>query len=402
MDITQRTVYLDHAATTPMVPAAVEAMTAHLARGRQPELAARVRPARPPHRRGVPRDDRAGARLPPRRGGLHLRRHRGRQPRAQGHPLGPARRGPAPHPHPGLRRSSTTPCSTRCDWLREAEGAEVELLPVDDQGRLDVDALRAAVERDPDSVSLISVMWANNEVGTLQPVDEVVAIAAEHGIPVHTDAIQAVGAVPVDFAAAGVDALTPHRRTSSAAPTAWARSIVRREVDVTPLVHGGGQERDIRSGTIDTPAIAGFAAAVELAVKEQAELRHPGRGAARRPGPAGHRGGARRAPPRRRHRPARRAPAARQRPPRLPRLRGRLAADAARRPRHRVLDRLGLLGRRAAALARAARDGLRRGGRAALAAVLARPHLHPGRRRRGRRGDRPGRRTRPGSEADER
>ena len=87
----------------------------------------------------------------------------------------------------------------------------------------------------------------------------------------HTDAVQAVGAVPVDFAACGVDALTPHRRTSSAARTASGALIVRREVEVTPLVHGGGQERDIRSGTIDTPAIAGFATAVELAVKQQAE-----------------------------------------------------------------------------------------------------------------------------------
>ena len=113
-------------------------------------------------------------------------------------------------------------------------------------------------------------MWANNEVGTLQPVEEVVAVAAEHGIPVHTDAVQAVGAVPVDFAACGVDALslTGHKLGG---PYGVGALIVRRELGVTPLVHGGGQERDIRSGTIDTPAIAGFAAAVELAVKEQAE-----------------------------------------------------------------------------------------------------------------------------------
>ena len=111
----------------------------------------------------------------------------------------------------------------------------------------------------------------------MQPVEEVVAIAAEHGIPVHTDAIQAVGAVPVDFAASGVDALslTAHKLGG---PYGVGALIVRREVVVTPLVHGGGQERDIRSGTIDTPAIAGFAAAVELAVKEQADVRRPGRG----------------------------------------------------------------------------------------------------------------------------
>jgi cysteine desulfurase len=156
-------------------------------------------------------------------------------------------------------------------WLAEREGAEVELLPVDQQGRLDLAALRSSIERDPASVALVSVMWANNEVGTLQPVDEVVAIAAQHGIPVHTDAVQAVGTVPVDFAASGVDALTLTGHKVGG-PYGVGALVVRREVAVTPLVHGGGQERDIRSGTIDTPAIAGFAAAVELSVKQQPEL----------------------------------------------------------------------------------------------------------------------------------
>ena len=155
-------------------------------------------------------------------------------------------------------------------WLEEAEGAAVWPLAVDSRARLDVDALRAAVERDPGSVALISVMWANNEVGTLQPIDEVVAIAAEHGIPVHTDAVQAVGAVPVAFARSGVDALTLSGHKVGG-PFGVGALVVRRELAVTPLVHGGGQERDIRSGTIDPPAIAGFAAAVELAVKQQAD-----------------------------------------------------------------------------------------------------------------------------------
>ena len=117
-------------------------------------------------------------------------------------------------------------------------------------------------------MALISVMWANNEVGTLQPIDEVVAIAAPHGIPVHTDAVQAVGAVPVDFAASGVDALTLTGHKLGG-PYGVGALLVRREVEVTPISHGGGQERDIRSGTLDTPGIAAFAAAVELSVKEQ-------------------------------------------------------------------------------------------------------------------------------------
>ncbi len=153
-------------------------------------------------------------------------------------------------------------------WLAErepVERADVELLPVDQRGTLDLDALRAAVERDPSTVALISVMWANNEVGTLQPIDEVVAIAAEHRIPVHTDAVQAVGAVPVDFATSGVDALT-YTGHKLGGPYGVGALVVRREVEVAALVHGGGQERDIRSGTLDAPAIAGLAAATELAV----------------------------------------------------------------------------------------------------------------------------------------
>jgi cysteine desulfurase len=155
-------------------------------------------------------------------------------------------------------------------WLAAEIGAEVELLPVDAQGRLEVEAMRSSIRRDPDSVALVSVMWANNEVGTLQPIDEVVALADEHGIPVHTDAVQAVGAVPVDYASTGVDlmTITGHK---VGGPFGVGALVVRRELEVTAMLHGGGQERDIRSGTLDAPAIAGFAVAVEAAVKAQPE-----------------------------------------------------------------------------------------------------------------------------------
>jgi cysteine desulfurase len=164
-------------------------------------------------------------------------------------------------------------------WLAEHEGADVELLPVDSLGRLDLQALRASLERDPGSVALVSVMWANNEVGTVQPLAEVVELAHAHEVPVHTDAVQAVGQVPVDFAASGVDALTLTAHKVGG-PYGVGALVVRRDLDVTPQLHGGGQERDIRSGTIDTPAIAGFAAAVEIAVREQP--RHAARVAALR------------------------------------------------------------------------------------------------------------------------
>ncbi len=156
------------------------------------------------------------------------------------------------------------------DWLAQSQGAEVELLAVDATGRLDLDALRASVERDPTSVAAISVMWANNEVGTVQALPEVVALAAEHGIPVHTDAVQAVGALEVDFAASGVDALTMSGHKVGG-PYGVGALLARRELTMTPLVHGGGQERDVRSGTLDPPSIASLATAVELAVKRRNE-----------------------------------------------------------------------------------------------------------------------------------
>ena len=155
-------------------------------------------------------------------------------------------------------------------WLAEHEHADVELLPVDHLGRLDLDALRESIARDPQSVALVSVMWANNEVGTIQPITDVVALAHAHDIPVHTDAVQALGQVPVDFAASGVDllTLTAHK---VGGPYGVGGLVVRRELTLVPQLHGGGQERDVRSGTIDAPAIVGFATAVELAVKHQAE-----------------------------------------------------------------------------------------------------------------------------------
>jgi cysteine desulfurase len=155
-------------------------------------------------------------------------------------------------------------------WLQTDEGSEVELMPVDSAGRLDVDALRASVERDPGSVALISVMWANNEVGTVQPVDEVVAIAAPHAIPVHSDAAQALGQLPLEFAASGLDAMTIAGHKIGG-PVGVGALLLRREATLVPLLHGGGQERDVRSGTMNAPASAGLAVAAELAVKGQPE-----------------------------------------------------------------------------------------------------------------------------------
>lgn len=154
------------------------------------------------------------------------------------------------------------------EWLGKAEGAEVELLPVDAAGRLDVDALTDSLARDPESVALVSVMWANNEVGTLQPVQAVVAAAGKYDVPVHSDAVQAVGAVPVDFGDSGLDALSLSGHKLGG-PVGSGALLVRRETELVPVLHGGGQEREVRSGTVDTASIAGLATAVSTATAEQ-------------------------------------------------------------------------------------------------------------------------------------
>ena len=155
------------------------------------------------------------------------------------------------------------------EWLGKSEGAQVEWLPVDREGRLVVDELRSALAGDPDSVALVSVMWANNEVGTLQPIAEVVAAADRYGVPVHSDAVQAVGSVPVDFSASRLTAMTVSGHKLGG-PVGSGALLVRRDADLVPVQHGGGQEREIRSGTLDAPSIAGFATAVEAAVASRA------------------------------------------------------------------------------------------------------------------------------------
>src|SRR5205807_6385293 len=93
-------------------------------------------------------------------------------------------------------------------WLADHEGATVVLLPVDEHGRVQPAALETAIADDPSSVALVSVMWANNEVGTVQPIPELVEVAHRYDIPLHTDAVQAFGTVPVSFAGSGADAMT--------------------------------------------------------------------------------------------------------------------------------------------------------------------------------------------------
>ena len=155
-------------------------------------------------------------------------------------------------------------------WLEQHEGASVSWLPVDAAGRLRVESLGEVLDAYPEEVAVVSAMWANNEVGTVQPVAGLAQLAAECGVPFHTDAVQAVGQVPVDFAGSGVAALTITGHKLGG-PVGVGALLLGREVACTPLLHGGGQERDVRSGTLDVPGIAAFATAVEVAVKSQQE-----------------------------------------------------------------------------------------------------------------------------------
>jgi cysteine desulfurase len=156
-------------------------------------------------------------------------------------------------------------------WLADEQGAEVVLLPVDAPGRVDPQRLRETLAADPSAAAVISIMWANNEVGTVQPISDLAEIAHEYGVPLHTDAVQAVSTLPVDFAASGVDALTMTGHKLGG-PYGAGALLLRRSVACTPLLHGGGQERDVRSGTLDVPGTVGLATATTLAVARRDEL----------------------------------------------------------------------------------------------------------------------------------
>ena len=157
-----------------------------------------------------------------------------------------------------------------CEWLEKAEGAQLEWIPVDEHGSVNPQTVRELIEKNPEDVALVTVMWANNEVGTVQPIPEIAAIAAEYGIPVHSDAVQAFGAVPIDFHASGVAtlAISGHK---IGGPMGIGALVATRAVQMTPVLHGGGQERSVRSGTIDAPAIAGFAEAAVHSVQHLEE-----------------------------------------------------------------------------------------------------------------------------------
>jgi len=153
------------------------------------------------------------------------------------------------------------------EWLVEHEGAEQVLIPITKAGVIDLDFLAKVVEARGSEIAVISIMHSNNELGSVQPISEVVKIAGD--IPVHTDAVQSFGKVDFDFQKLGVTAATISAHKVGG-PLGIAGLILRRGLDLTPILHGGGQEREIRSGTLNAPAIVAFAAASEFAIANRA------------------------------------------------------------------------------------------------------------------------------------
>jgi len=262
--------YLDHAATTPMFPEAVQAMTAHLGlTGNASSLHAAGRRAR---RTVEEAREALAAALGARPSEVVFTSGGTEADNLAVKGLYWARRAA----DPARVRVLASPVEHHAvldavHWLADHEDARVEWLPVDGHGRVHPEALREAIERDPGDVALATVMWANNEIGTVQPVAALAAVANGFGVPLHADAVQAVGQVPVDFAASGVAAMTVSGHKIGG-PYGIGALLLGRQWTPTPLLHGGGQERDVRSGTLDVPAVAAFAVAARLATERREEF----------------------------------------------------------------------------------------------------------------------------------
>ncbi|PYE15588.1 cysteine desulfurase [Williamsia limnetica] len=154
-------------------------------------------------------------------------------------------------------------------WLADSAGAEVTWLPVDSRGFVAPAELRAELAAHADETALVSVMWANNEVGTIAPVAELAAICREFDVPMHSDAIQAAGHLPIDFASSGLSAMSVAGHKFGG-PHGIGALMLGRDVECVPLLHGGGHERDVRSGTPDVAAAVGMAVALDHSVRELA------------------------------------------------------------------------------------------------------------------------------------
>jgi cysteine desulfurase len=255
--------YLDHAATTPMLPEVLAAMTEQLGRvGNASSLHASGRAAR---RAAEQSRERLAEALGARPSEVLFTGGGTESDNLAVKGLFWARQ----QADPRRRRIVCSPAEHHAvldsvEWLAKHDGAEVVWLPVEPTGRVTPAAFAEALG-DGTDVAVATVMWANNEIGTVSDIPALAAIAHEVGVPLHTDAVQAVGQVAVDFGASGADALTMTAHKLGG-PMGAGVLLLRRDAECTPLLHGGGQERDVRSGTLDVAAIVGLAVATVAAV----------------------------------------------------------------------------------------------------------------------------------------
>jgi cysteine desulfurase len=260
--------YLDHAATTPLLPEVLAAMTEQLGRvGNASSLHASGRAAR---RAAEQSRERLAEALGARPSEVLFTGGGTESDNLAVKGLYWARR----EADSRRRRLVVSPAEHHAvldsaEWLAKHEGAEITWLPVEPTGRVTPEALAEALG-DGTDVAVASVMWANNEIGTVSDVPALARVAHAVGVPLHTDAVQAVGQVPVDFGASGVDALTMTGHKLGG-PMGAGALLLRRDAECTPLLHGGGQERDVRSGTLDVAAIVGLAVATTTAVGSREE-----------------------------------------------------------------------------------------------------------------------------------
>ncbi|MFM7500240.1 MAG: cysteine desulfurase family protein [Actinomycetota bacterium] len=149
------------------------------------------------------------------------------------------------------------------EWLESEDGATLHFAKVDSDGATSHEHVAQILSEHGKQISFLTIMHSNNEVGALQPVAECAAISREYQIPIHTDAVQSFGKVPLDFGKLGVDAMTISAHKIGG-PLGVAALVAKKNLELTPLLHGGGQEREVRSGTLHTPVIAAFATAAEI------------------------------------------------------------------------------------------------------------------------------------------
>jgi cysteine desulfurase len=260
--------YLDHAATTPVLPEVLAAMTEQLGRvGNASSLHASGRAAR---RSAEQSRERLAEALGARPSEVLFTGGGTESDNLAVKGLFWARRAADQR----RRRIVVSPAEHHAvldsvEWLAKHDGADVTWLPVEPTGRVTPGALGEALG-DGSDVAVASVMWANNEIGAVSDLAALARAAHEVGVPLHTDAVQAVGQVPVDFGASRVDALTMTGHKLGG-PMGAGVLVLRRDAECTPLLHGGGQERDVRSGTLDVAAIVGLQVATTLAVGSREE-----------------------------------------------------------------------------------------------------------------------------------